>query len=129
MTITPAAAESWLQRYGQAWRERSPDLAAGLFAEDCRYFETPFEEPAIGRQGVRNYWQAVPEGQSDISFRSQILTVFDRTVVAQWRASFTRIASGACVELEGVFVLKFTDDGLCSTLREWWHRRETPPNR
>jgi SnoaL-like domain len=127
MSITTEAAESWLQRYGQAWRERSPDLAAGLFDEDCRYFESPFAEPAVGRQGVRNYWQAVPEGQTDINFESRVLAVFAQTVLARWSASFTRIASGANVELDGVFELEFTDDGLCSTLREWWHRRETPP--
>jgi hypothetical protein len=125
--ITSADAESWLQRYGAAWRERSPDLAAALFAEDCRYFETPFDEPAIGRQGVRNYWRAVPEGQTDIDFEARVVAVLARTVIAHWTAAFTRIASGTRVALDGVFTLEFNGDGLCSTLREWWHRRETAP--
>lgn len=127
-TITPAAAGSWLQRYGQAWRERSPDLAAALFAEDCRYFETPFGEPASGRQGVRDYWQAVPDGQTDIDFESRVVAVLAQTVVAHWTASFTRITSGTRVDLDGVFTLEFNDDGLCSVLREWWHRRESAPD-
>jgi D-3-phosphoglycerate dehydrogenase len=127
-SITPAAAESWLQRYGEAWRRRSPDLAAALFAEDCRYFETPFDEPAIGRQGVWDYWQAVPEGQTDIDFEARVIGVFAQTVVAHWTAAFTRIASGTKVELDGVFMLEFNDEGLCSALREWWHRRETAPD-
>lgn len=126
--ITLAAAESWLQRYGQAWRERSPALAAELFSEDCSYFETPFEAPATGRKGVKDYWQAVPDGQVDIEFESRVIAVQAQTVIAQWTASFTRIANRARVELDGVFLLEFNDEGLCRTLREWWHRRETEPD-
>lgn len=128
MTITRETAEIWLTKYGQAWEARAPQLAAGLFSEDCRYFETPFSEPAIGRDGVFRYWQAVPEGQSDITFRYRILAVQASTVIAHWIASFTRTAKGARVKLDGVFVLEFTDEGQCRSLREWWHREETPPS-
>lgn len=102
-----------------------PDIAIQLFSDDCRYFETPFSEPQIGREGVARYWQAVPESQSDITFRYQVLAVQAQTVIAHWSASFTRIPSHTRVNLDGVFVLEFTDAGLCSTLREWWHREET----
>jgi hypothetical protein len=128
MAITHEAAELWLTKYGQAWETRAPQLAADLFTEDCRYFETPFSEPAIGRDGVLRYWQAVPEGQSDITFRYRILAVQAPTVIAHWSASFTRTASDTRVELDGVFVLEFTAEGRCRTLREWWHREEAPPS-
>ena len=51
MTLTHAFADTWLNRYGQAWEQADPAQAAELFAEDCRYFETPYSEPAVGRSG------------------------------------------------------------------------------
>jgi hypothetical protein len=124
MTVTREAAERWLGQYGEAWEGADPVRAAQLFTEDCRYYETPFAEPAIGRDGVFEYWRAVPEGQSDIAFRFQVLAVQALTVIAHWTASFTRISTRARVNLDGVFVLEFAESGLCSTLREWWHRDE-----
>jgi ketosteroid isomerase-like protein len=126
MTQTPDIAEHWLQRYGAAWEGADPAAAAELFTEDCQYFETPFSPPACGREGVLHYWSAVPEGQTDVSFRFHLLAVQSSTVIAHWTASFTRRASGSRVALDGVFALEFDDRGLCRTLREWWHREESP---
>jgi hypothetical protein len=36
---------SWLEAYGRAWKERDPDAAPRLFAEDASYRETPFDAP------------------------------------------------------------------------------------
>jgi hypothetical protein len=49
------------------------------------------------------------------------------TVIAHWSASFTRRTNGSGVALDGVFVLDFDERRLCRTLREWWHREESPP--
>ncbi|TAK42864.1 MAG: nuclear transport factor 2 family protein [Betaproteobacteria bacterium] len=125
-TTSSAAADSWLRNYGSAWEQASPQAARKLFTEDCRYFETPFSKPAIGRDGVARYWQAVPDSQTDVAFSHEVLAIQGQTVIAHWSASFTRVPSGNRVKLDGVFVLEFTDAGLCSSLREWWHREETP---
>ena len=117
--------ELWLRRYGEAWTGRDPDAAAGLFAETAEYFETPFDPPFVGREAIRAYWADVPRSQVGITFGSQVLAVTERTGIAWWHAAFTRIASGQQVKLNGVFVLTFDQTGLCTELREWWHRRES----
>jgi hypothetical protein len=118
--------EDWLERYGRAWSERDPDAAARLFSETATYHETPFDPPAVGRDAIRLYWADVPLTQADISFRGRILAVAGQTAIAAWKATFTRRHTGAQVELDGIFLLRFDDRGLCDELREWWHRRETP---
>lgn len=125
MGMTRNDAEAWLARYGQAWTQGDPALAAGLFSEDCRYYETPYSEPFAGRDGVRRYWQAVPDAQRDVRFGSEVLAVEGDAVVAHWHASFVRAASGAQVALDGMFLLEFSGASQCRTLREWWHRSET----
>jgi uncharacterized protein (TIGR02246 family) len=117
--------ERWLYEYGQAWEKREPDQAAALFATDAVYFETPFNSPARGRDAIRKYWEDVPKSQEGITFESRVLAMAGDTAVAHWRARFRRVSSGQNVDLDGVFVLVFDRAGLCTSLREWWHRRET----
>jgi ketosteroid isomerase-like protein len=124
MTVTRAHAEAWLARYGEAWTGGDPDRAASLFSDDCRYFETPFSEPEVGRAGVRRYWQAVPDLQRDVEFGFRVLAVDGDEAIAHWTASFVRASSGARVALDGMFLLEFDDQLACRTLREWWHRDE-----
>jgi nuclear transport factor 2 (NTF2) superfamily protein len=115
--------ERWLEAYGRAWESRDPDAAALLFAEDARYHETPFSEPALGRDGVRAYWAAATASQREVEFSFEILAVEGSRGIARWSASFLWRAGGARGQLDGVFVLDFNADGLCEELREWWHKR------
>lgn len=127
MNIGWDEANAWLARYGQAWMQADPELAGSLFTADCRYFETPYSEPAVGRDGVRRYWQAVPDAQRDVRFAFRVLAVDEGRVVAHWTASFVRVATGVNVSLDGMFLLELADALHCRSLREWWHREERPP--
>jgi ketosteroid isomerase-like protein len=119
-----AALESWLERYGAAWEARDAGAAGDIFAEDALYQETPFEEPHKGRAGIREYWSRVTADQRDIDFRFDVVPVTANTGVARWSAKFRLESTGDTLELDGVFVLEFAADGLCTSLREWWHIRE-----
>jgi hypothetical protein len=121
--LTPSVLESWLARYKQAWEQRDPAQAAALFTENAPYRETPFDAPKAGRPGIRDYWATVTADQRNVDFKSAVVAVNGQTGVARWSASLTSAASGARVELDGVFVLTFDGNGLCSELREWWHVR------
>jgi ketosteroid isomerase-like protein len=121
--LTTASLEAWLARYEQAWEQRDPAQAAALFTENAPYHELPFDAPKAGRAGIRDYWASVTADQRNVDFKSQVVAVNGQTGVARWSANLTSAASGARVELDGVFILKFDGSGLCSELREWWHVR------
>jgi ketosteroid isomerase-like protein len=121
--LTPAALEAWLGRYEEAWELRDSARAAALFTENAPYHETPFDAPKAGRNGIREYWTTVTADQRGVDFKSEVVAVNGRTGVARWSASLTSASSGARIELDGVFVLTFDENGLCSELREWWHVR------
>jgi uncharacterized protein (TIGR02246 family) len=123
--LTPEALEAWLAEYGRAWQARDANRAAALFTESARYYETPFDAPKAGRDGIRDYWTTVTADQRNVGFKSEIVAVNAQNGLARWSASLTSAASGARVELDGMFFLTFAD-GLCSELREWWHVRSTP---
>lgn len=119
--MNTAELEIWLQAYGRAWESRDPRAASELFAEQIRYYETPFAEPAVGRQGVSEYWASATHGQRDVFFSFEVVTLAANTGVVRWSAELTRAASGCRRMLDGVFLLRFDDAGLCTELREWWH--------
>ena len=125
MIISYEQLVDWLEGYQAAWENGDPDLAASLFTADAEYYESPFDKPFIGANGVRDYWSEVPESQRDIHFAYRILNIFDNHALVHWQAEFYRVPSGSRVELDGIFFLEYAADGRCMLLREWWHRRET----
>lgn len=114
----------WLTAYGQAWETRDPEAAARLFAEDARYYETPFDEPFVGLAAIRDYWADVPKLQTDIAFHYEVLSVKRNVGVARWQASFKRIQSQNQIQLDGILIVTMKDARRCRVFQEWWHRQE-----
>lgn len=115
---------AWLEKYGRAWEACDPEAAAALFSPDAEYYETPFQAPARGPEGVRDYWANATRNQSDVSFAYDIVSVTGARGIARWSANLTRVSTGVRVALDGIFLLEFSGEGLCRELREWWHRSE-----
>jgi uncharacterized protein (TIGR02246 family) len=115
---------NWLDAYGHAWETKDPEAVTKLFTEDAAYHEKPFDEPSRGREGIAEYWSEIPETQDEIQFSYDILAVSENRCIAHWHSEFVRIRNGKRVELDGVFLLEYDDEGLCTRLREWWHSRD-----
>lgn len=121
---------TWLDRYGNAWREGDAEVLGELFHEDAVYRETPYDEPMHGLPAIRAYWTAgAAEGQKEVRFTAEVLSTGDSEGIAHWSARFTRKHSGAEVELDGILRARFDREGRCTAFDEWWHRRETPGGR
>jgi ketosteroid isomerase-like protein len=118
--------KKWLDDYGEAWQKGDADAAIGLFSDGAEYYETPFDEPMVGKEAIHKYWsEGAGESQRDVRFLYEVITVRENKGVAQWHASFVRIPSGTHVELDGILVAEFDDSGRCLVFREWWHRWES----
>jgi hypothetical protein len=117
--------KTWLEQYGRAWIQGDPDAIVVLFAPNCRYYETPFDEPMVGRTAVYQYWvEGAKEGQEKVTFTAVPITVQGQTGYAHWQATFTRQPQRSFVELDGILAATFDEAGFCTEFREWWHRRE-----
>ncbi len=124
------AIQNWLDRYGQAWVDGDPDQITALFDENASYGETPFDHSMVGLRAIRQYWQeGAADSQRDVVFSSELWAVDGTVAIAGWQAEFVRKVCGPRVELDGVFRVTFATgiSGaiLCTSLEEWWHRRET----
>lgn len=118
----------WMETYGKASRENDPQASANLFTQDAQYYESPFNEPLIGREYIYQYWSKGARKLKEKEAAYEILAIRDNLGIARWRSEFTVTESGKRFALDCVFVVEFNEDGLCQTFREWWHIQEEQHN-
>jgi hypothetical protein len=110
---------SWLESYRVAWERTDADAAAALFSETSTYRANIFEDPFEGPEGVARYWRGVTASQSDVRVLIGEPFVDGERVAAEFWT--TMRVGGDDVTLPGCLLLRFDDDGLCRSLREYWH--------
>ncbi|MCL4833912.1 MAG: nuclear transport factor 2 family protein [Caldilineaceae bacterium] len=122
--LTREYFQQWMETYGRASAENDPQASANLFAQDARYYESPFDEPMVGRDAIYEYWSKGAQTLKEKAASFEILAVNGDTGIARWQSKFTVIESGKRLALDCLFVVEFNNDGLCQTFREWWHIQE-----
>lgn len=125
-TLTYEHFRRWLNIYGKASEENDAQASADLFAQDACYYESPFDEPMIGREAIFAYWNKGAQTLKDKISCHEILAVKDKIGIARWQSRFTVIESRKRLALDCLFVVEFDEAGLSQTFREWWHFREYP---
>lgn len=115
-------AKRFLTCYKEAWETRNPDRAALLFTRDAHYWESPFNEPIVGREAIRAYWKGATGTQEDIQFTVKESFSVGHTLLAEWSATYKHTPSGQQRELAGVLLADFYGEEV-RTFREYWHRR------
>jgi hypothetical protein len=123
-SLTSEQFEQWLSAYDRASEENNPQASAELFAEDASYYESPFDEPLVGREAIYRYWHAGAQRLADKRFSHTILALWGNVGVARWQSRCVIKATGAVLLLDAIFVVEFDGKARCANLREWWHGRE-----
>ena len=59
-----------IDTFGQGWSRTHVDTLLSVFAPEARFIETPFAEPLVGVEAIREYWREIPYYQSEITFTS-----------------------------------------------------------
>ena len=117
--IDYAAAGDVLEAYGRAWQAFDGDAWVAIFGDDAEYHEDPFGEPIVGHTALRAYLLDASASQRDVEFTVERHWVSGPTILAAWRATFTRRASGRLVRLAGFMTAEIARDGRIARFREW----------
>jgi ketosteroid isomerase-like protein len=124
MNVTHERFTAWMTEYGRASAENDPQASANLFAQDACYYESPFDEPVVGRDAIYEYWRKGAQTLKEKEASFEILAVNGNTGIARWQSKFIVIESGKHLALDCLFVVEFDEEGLCRIFREWWHIRD-----
>ncbi len=123
------ALDRWVGAYGRAWESNDAREVEALFSADAVYYVSPFAEPRRGREAIVRAWVSDPESQREVRFAHDAVAVEGNVGVAHWHVTFRPADADSRVEMDGVLVLRFDDDGRCTDHREWYARREAPAAR
>ena len=119
--LTQKIFQAWMESYGKASKKNDPQASAELFARNAKYFETPFDDPMIGRDAIRTYWEIGTQTLKDKESTFEILAVKGNLGIAHWQSKFTDINSGKRLMLDCMFLVEFDNNDRCRVFREWWH--------
>lgn len=115
---------SWIEAYERAWRTPGTSGLAEIFAPDAVYRQGPYDEPVRGLPAICRMWEAERDGP-DEAFRmtSDIVAVDGATAVTRVEV---RYAEPIRQEYRDLWVMRFTDEGLCASFEEWPFWPEQP---
>ena len=127
-----ASAQSWLNRYVDAWLSYNRDDVAALFSEDITYRYHPYDDPIVGRDAVVASWLG-EDASDDASTRDapgtyeaeySPVAIDGDTVVATGTSRYREAPDGPVVRTyENCFVMRFDDEGRCRDFTEYYLRR------
>jgi steroid Delta-isomerase len=102
---------------------RNPDLEGlgDLFAPDGVLEDPVGLPPRHGRKAIVEYISGLRSLFSEIRFEvSRIFVVTPNEAGVVWTAHAIAAGSGKVIEVHGMAVFRFNDDGEIRSLREWW---------
>ena len=109
----------WLERFGKAWSDLDADTASRLFSNDVEYYESSLRDPCKSWDEVRDLWSVVPNNQKDVSFKYQIIASLGNLCVANWQVTRTLLPQLSRQSIDGIFVIKLNEKGLCNYFKQW----------
>src|SRR3990167_10295207 len=120
--MTKESFTFWLEKLKMAWEEKNPEGAPDLCAEKFIWYETPFTDPIKTKEDLLEEWKTISDHEN-IQFSYKILSVNQNIGFAHWSAAFTRISTKETVEMDGVFMVKLDDKGLCTEFHQWYNTK------
>ena len=121
-----AGLSEWLDAYGSAWQARDAEAASALFTEDAVYQWGPFGRKLRGRLMIREAWAEAVEDQDNINFGYEVMSATQQGGIVRWWCSADQPSAQLRNHIEGIFRLAFDEEGLCTSLEDWWNSKSEP---
>jgi len=133
--------EQFMAAYKCVWENQDSEGFSALFTENGEYWNTPFQVQNTP-DARATYWDRI-KLQEDIEVRYEVLASTENGGVAHWNVTY-QVASEELfeiwakstgtglpdrkpgdplprMELDGTLKATFTEEGLASCVRIWWH--------
>jgi ketosteroid isomerase-like protein len=111
-----AAVLAWIDRYERAWRSPGTALLDALFTPDASYRTAPFEPPFVGRDAIREMWQAAGGAEDIFTIEREVVAVDGDVAVARLEVRYGEPARQVYRDL---WILRFDGLGRCRAFEEW----------
>jgi hypothetical protein len=130
MANTRLVVNKWVRNYTKAWLKKDAKAIASLFTEDATYHSHPFRPVNKGTKSILDYTLGALDVEQvyEVRFGKPVVEG-PRAAVEYWTTMREKVED---VTLVGCIMLRFTKNGLCKELREYWvlqtGKQPAPPN-
>jgi hypothetical protein len=104
----------WVDGYEQAWRDADADGLDQLFVHDAVYRSSPYEEPMVGLEAIRDFW--IDDEDDVFSMSASLVAVDGPNAVVRVEVGY---GEPVHQEFRDLWVLRFADDGRVADFEEW----------
>ena len=119
MNIDIKKFQSWLEQLGKAWSDIDPQNAANLFSKDVEYHESALKGPCESWDKMFDLWKVIPTNQRGVIYDFDIIAISKNVCVANWRVERTLLPQDIKQKIDGIFVFRLNENGLCDYLKQW----------
>jgi hypothetical protein len=113
-------AQTWLDRYIDAWRTNDAASAAALFGRDAEYRYHPADDPVRGPEAIAASWTADPDEPGSWDAWHRVYAVDGDRAVATGVSTYFDADGAVDRVYDNAFVLAFDDEGRCVHFTEWF---------
>ncbi len=109
----------WVATYERAWRSPGTELLGELFTEDAEYLATPYDDPVVGLDPIRTFWDEERDGPDEVfTMSAEVVAASGDTGVAK---VLVRYGEPVRQEYLDLWVVRFAADGSGRAARfeEW----------
>ncbi|HEV3312517.1 MAG TPA: nuclear transport factor 2 family protein [Chloroflexota bacterium] len=126
MQMTHEHVDKWLTRYVEAWQSYDPNEVKALFTEDATYAYRPWDDPLRGRAAILASWLVERDAPGSWSATYECVMVADDQAVATGRTDYFGGDGALEKRYHNCFLVRFDEDGTCSSFVEWYMRLPSP---
>jgi len=122
--MDPERVTSWITAYERAWRTPGTEALSGVFTANATYLQGPYETPVVGLPAIAAMWEADRDAPDEVfEMSSSIVAIDADTAVARVEVRYGKPVQQ---EYRDLWIMSFTDDGLCLRFEEWAYWPDRP---
>ena len=111
------AVEKWVADYERIWRSPGTELLAELFEPAASYLPSPWAQPLEGLDAIARFWEAERvSADEEFTMSSEVVMVHAHQAVVRVMVGYGAQAQRPWRDL---WLLRFAEDGRCSSFEEW----------
>jgi len=111
------AVAKWVADYERIWRTPGTGLLAELFEPGASYFPSPWAQPLEGLDAIARFWEAERVSpDEEFTMSSEVVMVDAHKAVVRVMVGYGAQGQRPWRDL---WLLRFAEDGRCSSFEEW----------
>jgi hypothetical protein len=118
-----SSVQRWLDRYIAAWRTNDAEKITALFAVNAEYRFHPDDDPVRGGEAIAAAWLEEPDEPGTWDAWYEPFAVEGSAAAVAGVSTYFDDDGVIDRVYDNVFLLRFADDGRCSSFTEWFVKR------